>query len=151
MNGRTWLILGAIVAGLAVGFGAMGAHWFEGRAAELYADEALRARRMEIWHTAAQYQMYHGLAVIAVGLLSLHHRSRCKNAAAIVFLLGTILFSGSLYLIASSGAINLRELPSGIPLIIATPVGGTCLIIGWIIFTIGAWKLPRSAPIEKQP
>jgi uncharacterized membrane protein YgdD (TMEM256/DUF423 family) len=144
MHGRLSLMIGALLCGLAVGLGAIGAHWFEKRAGELYADEALRIRRIDNWHDASQYQLAHGLAVIATGLAAAHCQKRCWTITAALFTLGVALFSGSLYLIALSGATKLTDLPYGIPLIAATPLGGSLLIAGWISFLIAAAR--SSAP-----
>lgn len=138
MNGRLWLAIGALIAGSAVGFGALGAHWFEGQAKTLYADETLRHRREANWETGSQYQIYHGLAVVAAGLAALHAPRRRWTIAASFFTLGALLFSGSLYLIALSGATVLKEYPGGYALIAATPIGGLCFLIGWVIFLIAA-------------
>lgn len=145
MHGRVWLIVGALVAGSAVGFGALGAHWFEGQAKKLYADEVLRERREANWETGAQYQIYHGLAIVAAGLAAFHTPMKRWSAAAALFTLGALLFSGSLYLIALSGAPELKAIPMGIPLIIATPVGGMCFLFGWGIFLVAALGMKTTA------
>lgn len=133
------------MAGSAVGFGALGAHWFEGKAKTLYADEVLRERREGNWETGAQYQIYHGLAIIAAGFGALHAPLRRWSAAAILFTLGAMLFSGSLYLIALSGAEKLSAAPMGPLMIAATPLGGMCFLIGWAIFVSAALGLPTAA------
>ena len=161
MPGRLWLIIGALICGLAVAFGALGAHWFEKKAVKLYPSEAsadkessdakktphivppLRTKRIDNWHVASQYQLTHGLAIIAVGLASLHCRKGCWSIAGALFAIGMLLFSGSLYLIALSGVESLKTLSYGGPLIIATPAGGSCLIAGWIVFLIGALREPE--------
>lgn len=146
MNGRSWLIVGAVIAGLAVGCGALGAHWFEGQAKRMYEDENLRERRQANWETGAQYQMYHGLALLAVGLAAAQWPSRNWNNAAWLFVLGVFLFSGSLYGIALSGTTNLRDVPFGVPLIIATPVGGLCFLAGWLVFIVSACQIKTVRP-----
>jgi uncharacterized membrane protein YgdD (TMEM256/DUF423 family) len=144
MHGRIWLILGSLICGLAVALGAIGAHWFEGQAKKLYADDALRARRIDNWHDASHYQLTHGLAIIAVGLAAAHCQKRCWTVAGGFFTVGVLLFSGSLCLIALTGAEHLKDLPYGVPLIVATPLGGGCLIAGWVAFLIGAITMKKS-------
>jgi uncharacterized membrane protein YgdD (TMEM256/DUF423 family) len=133
--------------------GALGAHWFGERAIELYPSASrsrsetektnepvppLRTRRIDNWHDASSYQLTHGLAIIAAALARLHAPRRGWSITAGLFLVGVLLFSGSLYLIALSGVESLKTLSYGVPLIIATPLGGSCLIAGWIAFLISA-------------
>ena len=135
MNGRTWLIIGAVVAGLGIGLGALGAHGFEDLAKEsLYKDDlTLQARRIGNWHTAVEYQMYHGLAILAIGLGALYAPQRSWSVAGWFMLLGTILFSGSLYWIGLYGPGKLH-----VGLIIATPLGGVLFLVGWVALLIAA-------------
>src|SRR5690606_3159469 len=135
MNGRGWLMVGALIAGAAVGLGAAGAHWFPDQAAKLYADEEIRAKRIDNWAVGSQYQMYHGLALVAVGLASAARPSRWWDASAACFVLGVFLFSGSLYAIAASGVSEWRTVaPWGYILIAATPLGGMSFLLGWLWF-----------------
>ncbi len=140
MSGRWWLVVGALVAGTAVGCGALGAHFFEGYAAQLYSDDIIRERRIDNWDTAAQYQMYHGLALLAVGLAAMLRPSRLWNIAGALFVSGVLLFSGSLYAIALSGVPSLRDVPPWVIAIFATPLGGFCLMIAWAVFAVAAWR-----------
>ena len=92
------MVVGALVAGTAVGCGALGAHFFEGYAAQLYSAAAIRERRTDNWDTAAQYQMYHGLALLAVGLAAMLRPSRLWNIAGTLFVSGVLLFSPAVLL-----------------------------------------------------
>ncbi|MES1950336.1 hypothetical protein S4A8_05733 [Salinisphaera sp. S4-8] len=99
---------------LGVLLGAFGAHALADR---------LTADMQAIWHTAVQYQFYHALALLGVGLLARQGvGSAGTSVATICFVLGTLVFSGSLYLLAFSG---LRWLGA------ITPIGGVLLIVGW--------------------
>ena len=113
MPGRHWILAGAALCGLGVVSGAFGAH-------------ALRssleaADQLESWRTAVRYQVWHGLALVALAP-SLGARSRGR-AVLPLFVVGTLLFSGSIYGLALGcpGAI----------LGPVTPLGGLLLIAGW--------------------
>lgn len=114
---------GAILAGLSVALGAFGAHAFK---------VALEAtNRTETFETAARYQMYGGLALILVGILTDKISHKFLSWAGNAFLIGTIIFSGSLYLICATGVTMWGAV---------APIGGTSLMIGWILFLIGVSK-----------
>jgi len=120
MNG---IRIGAIVAFLGVALGAFGAHALRGRL-----DPALS----QTFETGVRYQMFHALALIALGLLRARaplEARRTLDVAAILFLAGVVLFAGSLYLLAATGT---REWG------IITPFGGLAFLVGWILFAIGA-------------
>jgi len=117
MTGRSWRRLGAISGGLAVAAGAFGAHSLE---------TTLDPRGMAVFETAARYQMYHALALIAVGLLA--ERGRRVDLASWSFALGTLLFSGSLYALALTGERRLGAI---------TPIGGLGFLVGWTALAFG--------------
>jgi uncharacterized membrane protein YgdD (TMEM256/DUF423 family) len=125
---NVWLLIAAINGALAVAAGAFGAHGLQDR---------LSAHDMQIFETAARYHMYHALAI---GLAAFAARpesgfgaaSTGANAAAGFFLAGIILFSGSLYLLALTGA---RAL------VFVTPFGGLAFLIGWIALAWTATKV----------
>ena len=91
--------------------------------------DALDAGALRTFETAARFQMYHALALLAVGILSMHWQSRILTVSAIFFTIGILLFSGSLYILALTGI--------GIFGAIA-PVGGVCLMAGWASLIIAA-------------
>ena len=117
---RTFALAGAISAFLAVAAGAFGAH-------------ALRARippdMLAIFETAARYQMYHALALFAVAWASNHWTGTPVRAAGWLFIAGTALFSGSLYLLSLTGTRWLGAI---------TPFGGLLFLCGWASLAIGA-------------
>ncbi len=122
---RAALIMGALFAGLSVILGAFGAHALEAM---------LTADLLQTYETAARYQMYHGLALLASGLIYAHLPVKALRWASISFIIGTVLFSGSLYLLVmlkSGGQVGL----GGFGLI--TPIGGLFFIAGWILFIAG--------------
>lgn len=87
MPPAVFVIVGAILAALAVGMGAIGAHALKSQ---------LSAEQLATYHTAVQYQMYHAIGLVLVGLLGLHHRSLWFDAAGWTMLAGIIMFSGLL-------------------------------------------------------
>lgn len=129
MSGKTWLIVGAVLGALSVGSGAFGAHWLEKQIPKWYAEPEMQAKRSANWETGARYQMYHALALVAVGLVMGSSTGRMWNASAICFMLGTALFSGSLYCLVISG----NKLWGAV-----TPFGGVLLILGWVLFALAA-------------
>jgi len=114
-----WLSFGALFALFSVILGAFGAHALK----DLYNPTQLS------WHqTGVQYQMYHAFALIITGFASLQFQStRLLNIAGICFIIGTIMFSGSLYLLAWTQITLLGAI---------TPIGGLALIIGWILLLL---------------
>jgi len=130
---NVWLLTGALIGALAVGCGAFGAHVLQGaleRAAgkgEL--SEQQVAKRLANWETAARYQMYHALALLAVGFLAQRGDTRIAHLAGIVFTVGTLIFSGSLYALALSS----QRWLGGV-----VPIGGVLLIIGWMLLAVAA-------------
>ena len=120
---RIFLTCGALYGALAVALGAFGAHALKARLApELLAH----------WGTATQYLALHALALLATGMLM--ERQPPRRSLALVgqaFLLGTTLFSGSLFLRV------LLDMPSwGM----VTPLGGALLILGWLLLAFGLWR-----------
>lgn len=110
------LVAGALFGLLAVMAGAFGAHGLRTVAS---------ARELGVFQTAANYQMYHALALVLVALL--HGRglsTRLLGLAGRFFLAGIVLFSGSLYLLVLTGAHWLGPV---------TPLGGLCFMVGWAL------------------
>ncbi|GAB4352162.1 MAG: DUF423 domain-containing protein [Immundisolibacter sp.] len=118
---RFFLVAGALSTALAVMLGAFGAHGLRGR---------LPADLMAIYQTACQYHVYHALGLLAVGLLAMSlPASAVLRWSGGLMLAGTLLFSGSLYLLAVSGQRWLGAI---------TPLGGTAWIIAWLLL---AWAV----------
>jgi uncharacterized membrane protein YgdD (TMEM256/DUF423 family) len=117
------VFLGGLLAALAVGLGAVGAHALK---------EHLTPQQLETYHTAVQYQMYHAIGLISIGVLGLHHRSRLFDLAGWAMLLGVVLFSGCLYAWLGTG----RRF-----FVYPVPVGGIAFIVGWLMVAAGALGL----------
>lgn len=124
---RLFAMIGAISAALAVAAGAFGAH-------------ALRAkvepRLLEVFETGARYQMYHAVALFAVAWL-VGQGGRAVGPATWAgwcFVVGTLLFSGSLYAMTFTGIRALGAI---------TPLGGVAFIAGWLLLAVAGSRLPR--------
>ena len=113
-SARFPLLAGAVAGAIAVVLGAFGAHALRG---------VLDERALATWHTAVEYQFWHALALLAVGILARAKPTRTATVAAIAFVAGIVLFCGSLYMLAL-----------GSPRIVGaiTPFGGVAFIAGWI-------------------
>jgi uncharacterized membrane protein YgdD (TMEM256/DUF423 family) len=114
------VILGSLFAALAVGLGALGSHALKSH---------LTIEQRATYQTAVQYQMYHAIGLVLVGLLAFYRQSRWFDAAGWSMLIGIILFSGLLYLWLVTG----RRF-----FVYPVPVGGIAFIIGWVLMAIGA-------------
>lgn len=123
MTHKLLIIIGSISGAISVILGAFGAHALK--------DSLTASGRLETYETAVKYQMYHSLALILLGILMLHFQHRFLNYASYSFLLGIIIFSGSLYALCASGITKLGAI---------TPIGGVFLIAGWFLLAIGIYK-----------
>jgi uncharacterized membrane protein YgdD (TMEM256/DUF423 family) len=117
-----WGALGALSACVAVLAGAFGAHALRSR---------LTPDMLAVFETAARYQMFHALALLAVAWSFERGRRPAVVGAGWLFLAGTALFSGSLYALALTGARGLGAV---------TPLGGLCFIAGWLSLAWGLWR-----------
>lgn len=132
MNTGFWLRVGAIWGFLAVSMGAFGAHGLKERFQALGEQTGgLAAERLEAnFQTAAQYHMYCALALLAVGIMAETGRgSTALQVAGWSFLLGSLIFSGSLYVLAATGIRWLGAI---------TPIGGVAMLIGWLALAVAA-------------
>ena len=125
------LSAGIMLAGLAVILGAFGARKLK----ELVPPETVAS-----FQTGAQYQMYHSLALIVVAICFEKFPNNLIRWAGTCFLIGILLFSGSLYLLAALKATDQVGL-NGLGLI--TPIGGLFFISGWLLFLFGVRKSLR--------
>jgi uncharacterized membrane protein YgdD (TMEM256/DUF423 family) len=112
---KIFLILGAINGFLAVALGAFGTHGLEGKVSE---------KALGTWDTAVTYQMFHTVALLVTGLIGLKFQSGSLAAAGWLFLIGIIIFSGSLYIYSTTSIKTFAMI---------TPIGGLAFLIGWIL------------------
>jgi uncharacterized membrane protein YgdD (TMEM256/DUF423 family) len=120
---KLFLILGAINAFLAVALGAFGAHGLEGKLTEKY---------LKVWETGVTYHMYHALGLVLIAILA----DKWPNSPIIGFsgwlmVIGILLFSGSLYVLSTSGIKVLGAI---------TPLGGVAFLAAWVLIIIAAVK-----------
>ena len=127
---RLWLVCGAVLGALGIAMGAFGAHWLQGAVKEWTSDPVEQARKLEVWETAARYQVYQSLALLALGLLVLQRGSGLFDAAGVLMLAGTVIFSGCLYLLVLTGMKRLGGV---------VPIGGSLMILGWLVLAIACW------------
>ena len=109
---KLWSVLGALNAMMSVAMGAFGAHGLRARLSE---------RMLANWETGARYQMYHALGLFAVAWAA-SHKGHAADAAGWGLTVGIALFSGSLYVMALTGATKLGAV---------TPLGGVAFLVGW--------------------
>jgi len=117
---RRIFAVGTVLAGLAVAFGAFGAHALEA---------SVSPRFLATFETGVRYQMYHGLGLLALAWAVDQWPERRLTLAAWLLLAGTVVFSGSLYLLVLTGKTWFGAI---------TPLGGVALIAGWSLAT---WKM----------
>jgi uncharacterized membrane protein YgdD (TMEM256/DUF423 family) len=121
---KVFITLASLSGMLAVVLGAFGAHALKDR---------LDDYAMGVFHTAVQYQFYHSLALLAVGIIALSHpQAALLRSSGWLFALGIVVFSGSLYVLSFSG---LRWLGA------VTPIGGLAFIAGWACLGAASWTL----------
>jgi uncharacterized membrane protein YgdD (TMEM256/DUF423 family) len=143
-----WLTMGALVAGLAVAAGAFAAHGLDRQLYVVYAHKTfpktvtikgvetvvsevpLAQKHLADFKTGAEYQMYHGLALLAVGLLAQVRPSRMLTIAGVCFVLGCLGFSGGLYAYALTDTKWIGQF--------IVPSGGLLFLTGWIVFAAAA-------------
>jgi len=121
---KLFITLAALSGMLAVTFGAFGAHALRSR---------LDEHALSVFQTAVQYHFYHSLALLAVGVIALSQpQTALLRSSGYLFVVGIVVFSGSLYLLSMSG---LRWLGA------ITPLGGLAFIAGWGCLAAASWKI----------
>ena len=119
-----WFATGAFAAGLGVVLGAFGAHALKAR---------LSPEMLVIFETEVRYHMYHALALLTAGWAATRWTSSAVGVAGWAFLAGIVIFSGSLYILASTGVRTWGAV---------TPFGGLAFIVGWLAL---AWAALRGS------
>lgn len=118
-----WFTIAGLNGALAVASGAFAAHGLQDR---------IDAHALGVFETGARYHMYHALAMGLAALAIRGPAAQAANYAAIFFLGGILLFSGSLYVLALSGSRAIA---------IVTPFGGVAFLIGWALLAYAGTKL----------
>ncbi|MBT8149719.1 MAG: DUF423 domain-containing protein [Pseudomonadales bacterium] len=125
---RITLLAGALFGALAIALGAFGAHALDPR---------LPDNLFSSFQTAVRYQMWHALALLALGALALQANApRLLLACCALLMLGTLLFSGSLYTLALTDWRQLGPVKIGW----LTPAGGLLLLSGWLLLAVALWR-----------
>lgn len=119
---KFFLLAGFFLAALAVILGAFGAHGLKPH---------LTTEQLQSYETAVKYQFYHVFALITVGVLMNIYPKLNLALAGDFFLIGIILFCGSIYLLACKDLLGIQNFAKILGPI--TPIGGLCFIIGWMI------------------
>jgi len=119
---RIWLVWGALLLALAIILGAFGSHTLQSR---------LTADHWSIYQTAVRYHLIHGAGLLLIGILGFQVSAGVVQLPAMLILLGTVIFSGSLYLLVLT---DLKWLGA------ITPFGGLALAGGWLLLAFNVWK-----------
>ena len=119
---KVYVIIGAAAAGLAVVLGAFAAHGLKA---------ILSPSELITFETGVRYQMYHGIALLCLPGLTALLSVKWANRVARCFVTGCVLFSGSLYVLATTGIKWFGPI---------TPLGGVFFIVGWILLIVGLVK-----------
>ena len=115
-----WFGVGAIAGAIGVVLGAFGAHGLRSR---------VDADLLAVFETGVRYHMYHSLALLAVGWAASRWPGTWVSASGWLFLVGIVVFCGSLYVMTLTGARWLGAV---------TPLGGVAFIAGWIALAVAA-------------
>ena len=125
---QRFLVLGTVFAGSAVAAGAFGAHALK---------EILDAHSLQVFDTATRYQMYHAFGLCIVSWAIDRYPAQRLEQMGWLFILGILLFSGSLYVVALAGIRCMGAV---------TPIGGLAFLAGWMLL---GWRIWRDACITK--
>ena len=117
-----WFAVGAIAGAIGVALGAFGAHALKSRVTE---------DLLNVFEIGVRYQMYHAIALLAVGWSATRWPGAWVTASGWLFAVGILVFSGSLYVMTFTGARWLGAI---------TPIGGLCLILGWTALAVAALR-----------
>ena len=119
----TWVAVGALCCAVSVVAGAFGAHGLQSR---------LDASALALWETAACYLMYGGLGLVLIGIFDLKASAKGLDGAAACLLAGSLIFSSTVAVLALGGPRWLGAV---------TPIGGTLMIVGFVLFGVSALRM----------
>ena len=123
---KRFLIFSGFSGAMAVALGAMGAHSLK----QLLEDGYITLSNLQAFETAVKYQMYHTIALLLVALLAERFHVKRLQKAGYCFMIGIVLFSGSLYLLSTASLLGISNIRWLGPI---TPIGGLFFIAGWIL------------------
>ncbi len=130
---KRFLAFSGFSGAIAVAFGAMGAHFLKSKLESGIITET----NLLTFETAVKYQIYHAIALLAVSLLADKFKDNLFHKAGYCFMIGIVLFSGSLYMLSLAGLFGLSNIHWLGPI---TPIGGLFFSIGWVLLGIGGLK-----------
>ena len=119
---KGYIIIASLFAALAILFGAFGSHALK---------ERLSAQSLEVYDIATRYLMFHALGIFLIALLGFQQPKEYLEIPAIMMIIGTFIFSGSLYFIS---ILNFKKLG------MVTPIGGLLLIFSWLLLAYNTYK-----------
>ena len=119
---KGYIIIASLFAALAILFGAFGSHALK---------ERLSAQSLEVYDIATRYLMFHALGIFLIALLGVQLPKESLEIPVTMMIVGTSIFSGSLYLIAM---LDFKKLG------MVTPIGGLLLIVGWLLLAYNTYK-----------
>jgi uncharacterized membrane protein YgdD (TMEM256/DUF423 family) len=119
---KGYIIIASLFAALAILFGAFGSHALK---------ERLSAQSLEVYDIATRYLMFHALGIFLIALLGFQLPKESLEIPVIMMIVGTSIFSGSLYLIAM---LDFKKLG------MVTPIGGLLLIVSWFLLAYNTYK-----------
>jgi uncharacterized membrane protein YgdD (TMEM256/DUF423 family) len=119
---RTFFVIGAILGAVGVAAGAFGAHGLRA---------SVSPEMLAVFETGVRYHLFHALALLAVAWASTRWASAAIRVAGWLFVVGILVFSGSLYVLTLTGIRAFGAI---------TPFGGVAFIAGWFLLAWGAWR-----------
>lgn len=140
---RYLVIFAGISGAIAVALGALGAHYLKSKVAE----GVLTGDNLQSFDTAVRYHIYHTLAIFGIALFSGKLNHKFLEHAANFFIVGLILFSGSIYILSTKSLFGIEGLRWLGPV---TPIGGMVLITGWIMLFIAGLKTTKRKKLKPQ-
>lgn len=132
---KSFLAFGAASMAVAVILGALGAHALQ----QKVSDGLITAQQLDSFGTGVRYQVYHALALLFLALLARQLKSKLIPYCAYLFMAGTLLFSGSIYLLATRQLLHIESWKSVLGPI--TPIGGMLFIVGWLLLLVAVLKM----------
>ena len=120
---KFFMITGSLLGAVSVMIGAFGAHALKSMLEQ--------NNRLETFETAVKYQFYHSIALLFLGLLMTKSAQKLYPVAGYSFIIGILIFSGSLYILSTTGITKWGAV---------TPLGGLAMIVGWIAMAMGIAK-----------
>ena len=125
------LVLGALLAGITIAMGALGAHALK---------DILNATQLQTYETAVRYQMYHAFALLLIGILQNQYPQLTLSICKKLVLVGMVLFGGSIYLV-----LFLTHVAVPIPfwIYLITPLGGLCYISSWLLLAAKLYRISQ--------